>query len=207
MRSPPRRRAHPQGRTRLASGARPVTKRVVVPQADNIGRSILVLRSQRVLLDTELASLYGVSTKRLNEQIRRNGARFPVDFMFQLTMEEAAALRSQSATLEGGRGRHRKYLPYAFTEHGAIMAATVLNSSRAVEMSIYVVRTFIRLRQALASNRELARRFDELEARLEKLTAHDEAIAAILSALRNLMTPPTPPPESRPIGFTADLGR
>ncbi|MGB6485597.1 MAG: ORF6N domain-containing protein [Steroidobacteraceae bacterium] len=180
---------------------------MVVPQADNIGRSILVLRSQRVLLDTELASLYGVSTKRLNEQIRRNGARFPVDFMFQLTMEEAAALRSQSATLEGGRGRHRKYLPYAFTEHGAIMAATVLNSSRAVEMSIYVVRTFIRLRQALASNRELARRFDELEARLEKLTAHDEAIAAILSALRNLMTPPTPPPESRPIGFTADLGR
>lgn len=108
------------------------------------------------------------------------------------------------ATLKGGRGRHRKYLPYAFTEHGAIMAATVLNSPRAVEMSVYVVRAFVKLREVLASNRELARRLDQLEARIEKkLTTHDEAIAALLSAIRQLMS--QAPPKRRPIGFTADL--
>ena len=165
-----------------------VNASVVVP-VERITGAILVLRDQRVLLDTELAALYGVSTKRFNEQVRRNLERFPEDFMFQLTAEELAALRSQIATLKGGgRGEHRKYLPYAFTEHGAIMAATILNSARAVEMSIYVVRAFVKLRELLGSNRELARRFAQLEARLDrKLTEHDEAIAAILSAIRQLM--------------------
>lgn len=150
--------------------------------AELISRSILILRSQRVLLDAELAALYGVATKRLNEQVRRNLDRFPADFMFQLTAEEATALRSQFATFKPGRGQHRKYLPYAFTEHGAIMAASVLNSPQAIEMSIYVVRAIVRLREMLASNKELARRFAQLEARLEKkLTDHDEAIAAIVS--------------------------
>ncbi|HVW69474.1 MAG TPA: ORF6N domain-containing protein [Steroidobacteraceae bacterium] len=107
---------------------------------EHITRAILVLRGHKVLLDTELATLYGVTTKRFNEQVRRNRERFPEDFMFQLTAAELAALRSQIATLKGGRGQHRKYLPYAFTEHGAIMAATILNSRRAIEMSIYVVR-------------------------------------------------------------------
>lgn len=170
---------------------------------EHISRSILILRGQRVLLDAELAVLYGVTTKRLNEQVRRNLDRFPTDFMFQLSAEEAT-LRSQFATLKGGRGQHRKYRPYAFTEHGAIMAATVLNSARAIEMSIYVVRAFLKLREMLASNKELARRFAQLEARLEKrLTDHDKAIAAILSAIRQLMGPP--PAKRRGIGFTADI--
>jgi hypothetical protein len=172
---------------------------------EHITQSILVLRGRRVLLDAELAALYEVSTKRFNEQVRRNRLRFPADFMFQLTDEEHAALRSQFATLKLGRGQHRKYLPYAFTEHGAIMAATILNSPRAVEMSVYVVRAFVKLRELLASNKELARRLDELEAHIEKqLTAHDRAIAAILSAIRQLTNPPTP--KQRPIGFTANLG-
>jgi hypothetical protein len=173
---------------------------------EHITQSILVLRGQKVLLDAELAALYGVSTKRFNEQVRRNRERFPADFMFQLTPEEAEALRSQIATSKKpGRGG-RRYLPYAFTEHGAIMAATILNSARAVEMSVYVVRAFVKLRELLASNKELARRLNELEARLERrLATHDQAIAAILSAIRQLMHPPVP--KRRPIGFTADLSK
>src|SRR5882757_3305998 len=115
-----------------------------------------------------------------------------------------SASRSQSVTLKPGRGQNIKFLPYAFTEHGAIMAATVLNSSRAVEMSIYVVRAFVQLRELISSNKDLARRLDQLEARIEKkLVTHDDAIAAMLSAIRQLMNPP--PPKRRPIGFTANL--
>jgi len=171
---------------------------------ERIASAILILRGQRVLQDSELATLYGVSTKRFNQQVRRNRKRFPADFMFQLTAEETGSLRSQIATLKSGRGRHRKYLPYVFTEHGAIMAATILNSPRAIEMSVYVVRAFVQLREMLASNKELARRFAQLETRLDKrLTTHDEAIAAILAAIRQLMHPPIP--KRRPIGFTADI--
>lgn len=171
-----------------------------VPAGQDIARAILVLRGQRVLLDETLARLYGVTTKRFNEQVRRNTARFPADFMFQLTAEEYQSLRSQFATLKAGRGQHRKYLPYAFTEHGAIMAATILNSPRAVEMSVYVVRAFVKLRELLASNAALARKLDELE---RKYQHHDKAITAILSAIRELMNPPEP--KHRSIGFTADL--
>jgi hypothetical protein len=128
-----------------------------------ITRAILVLRGYKVLLDAELAALYGVTTKRLNEQVRRNRRRFPVDFLFQLSPEEATVLRSQFATLKSGRGRHRKYLPYAFTEHGAIMAAIILNSPRAVEMSVYVVRAFVKLRELVSANRALARKLQALE--------------------------------------------
>jgi hypothetical protein len=178
-------------------------KRSALVPVQDITRTILVLRGQRVLLDAELASLYGVTTKRLNEQVRRNLDRFPADFMFQLTAAEASALRSQFATSNTRRGG-RRYLPYAFTEHGAIQAANVLNSPRAVEMGIYVVRAFVQLRELLSSNKDLARRLDQLEARIEKkLATHDEAIAAMLSAIRQLMNPP--PPKRRPIGFTADL--
>jgi cell division septum initiation protein DivIVA len=152
-------------------------------------------------IGSKLASLYGVTTKRLNEQVRRNLDRFPADFMFQLTTAEATALRSQIATSNTGRGG-RRYLPYAFTEHGAIQAANVLNSPRAVEMGIYVVRAFVQLRELLSSNKDLARRLDQLEARIEKkLATHDDAIAAMLSAIRQLMNPPIP--KRRPIGFTA----
>lgn len=182
------------------------SSKALVPTED-ITRAILVLRGHRVLLDAELAALYGVTTKRFNEQVRRSAKRFPADFMFQLNAQEAAALRSQIATSNAppqGRGG-RRYLPYAFTEHGAIMAATILNSPRAVEMSIYVVRAFVQLRELISSNKDLARRLDQLEARIEKkLATHDDAIAAMLSAIRQLMNPP--PPKRRPIGFTANLG-
>jgi len=147
----------------------------------------------------------GVTTKRLNEQVKRNAERFPGDFMFRLTRYEVEALnRSQIAT---GSQKHRdpRFPPFAFTEHGAIQAANVLNSPKAIETGIYVVRAFLRLREMLASNTELARQFAQLEARLDKkLADHDEAIAAILSAIRQLMHPT--PPRRRPIGFTADLG-
>jgi phage regulator Rha-like protein len=163
--------------------------------------SILFLRQRKVILDSDLAGLFGVTTKRFNEQVRRNLARLPADFMFRLSEQEVAILRSQIATLRLAHGKHRKYTPYAFTEHGAIMAATILNSPRAVEMSVYVVRAFVRLRELLASNKELTRRLDELEAKLtHKLESHDQAIVGILKALRELTAV-----EPRAIGFTADI--
>jgi hypothetical protein len=177
-----------------------MSSKTSVEIARDIGARIALVRGHRVLLDADLAALYGVTTKRLNEQVRRNTARFPVDFAFQLSAEEADPLRSQNATLKPGRGRHRKYRPWAFTEYGAIMAATILNSPRAVEMSLYVVRAFVHLRELLASNTELARRLDELEG---KLQGHDAAITAILAAIRELVEPPEA--KRRAIGFTADV--
>lgn len=183
----------------------PAKSPALVP-VEHITRAILVLRGQRVLLDAELATLYGATTKRLNEQVKRNAARFPEDFLFRLSAAEVETLnRSQTAT---GSQKHRdpRFPPYAFTEHGAIMASMVLNSPHAVEMSVYVVRAFVQLREMLSSNRELARRFAQLETRLDKkLTEHDRAIGAILSAIRELMHPKAPVPKRRPIGFTADL--
>jgi hypothetical protein len=170
-----------------------------------IAQRILVLRGQRVLLDSDLAALYGVSPKRLNEQVKRNRARFPEDFVFNFEINELRSLRSQIATLERGRGRHRKYVPTAFTEHGAIMAATVLNSPRAVEMSVYVVRAFVKLRQVLASNTELARKLEALEKSVATLDARTRRqFEEVYTAIRALMVPPVP--KARPIGFTADLG-
>ena len=175
-------------------------KRAIPVVVEQIGRSILILRGQRVILDRELAAIYGSTTKRLNEQVKRNRDRFPEDFMFQLTAEEADRSRSQIATLKNGRGQNIKYRPYVFTEHGAIQAANVLNSPRAIAMGVYVVRAFVQLRELLASNTALARKLYELEGKLKN---HDEAITAILSAIRELMNPP--PPKRRPIGFTANL--
>ena len=178
-----------------------VVGKAALGKIEDITRAILVLRGRRVLLDAELAVLYGVTTRRLNEQLRRNRKRFPDDFLFELTTEEFANLKSRFATSSWGGRRKR---PLAFTEHGAIQAATILNSPRAVEMSVYVVRAFVKLREVLSTNRELARRFEQLESRLDsKLTEHDEAIAAILSAIRELMRPRDPP--RRGIGFTAKL--
>jgi len=130
--------------------------------------------SQRVLLDSDLAALYGVAVKRLNEQVRRNVRRFPADFAFQLTVEEAASSRSQIATLNVRRGQNLKYRPWAFTEHGAIMAATVLNSPRAVEMTVYVVRAFVHLRRQLASHAQLARELEALKRSVATLDADTE---------------------------------
>ena len=145
----------------------------------------MILRHERVILDTALAELYNVSVKRLNEQAKRNRKRFPADFMFQITPRENKSLRSQFATSKIGRGGRRS-LPYAFTEHGAIMAATVLNSEQAVEMSVYVVRAFVRLREALAANKELATRIEELEVHLE---THDGTIQEIIRVIKDLMNP------------------
>lgn len=166
----------------------------------NIPCTILTLRGQRVILDHDLAALYGVTTKRLNEQVKRNAARFPEDFMFCLTAAEVDALnRSQSAT---GYQRHRdpRFPPRAFSEHGAIQAANVLNSARAIEMGVHVVRAFVRLRELLATNEDLARQLEALE---RKYQGHDKQIAAMLATLRQLMNPSAR--ARRGIGFTADL--
>jgi hypothetical protein len=170
---------------------------------EHIARSVLILRGQRVILDRDLPEIYGVSTGRLNEAVKRNARRFPEDFMFRLSAAEHAALISQTATSKPGRGGRRK-LPWVFTEHGAIQAANVLNSDRAIEMGVYVVRAFVKLRELLASNKELAKRLDELEARIiRQFGTYDQAIAGILNTLRELMN--APQSKRRPIGFTADL--
>jgi phage regulator Rha-like protein len=141
------------------------------------------------MLDADLAELYGVETRTLNQAVKRNEERFPEDFMFQLTADEYESLRSQFVTLKTGRGQHRKYLPYAFTEHGALMLGNVLKSKRAVEMSLMVVRAFVRMRELVAGNKELAQTLTQLE---RKVGAHDKAIAEIFSAIRELMSPPEP---------------
>jgi len=168
-----------------------------------IVKKILVIRSQRVLLDSHLAKLYGVPTRRLNEQVRRNLNKFPVDFMFRLSINELRDNRSQIAT---GSSKHRdpRFAPLAFTEHGAIMAATVLNSPRAVAMSVYVVRAFVKLRGLLASNDDLARKLDALEKSVESLDEKTrKQFDEVYAAIRELMRPPIP--TSRPIRFTADI--
>jgi hypothetical protein len=164
---------------------------------------ILTVRGEKVLLDMDLARIYSVSTKRLNEQVRRNPDRFPDDFMFQLTEEEFESLRSQIATIKLGRGQHRKYLPYAFTEQGAIMAANVLSSQAAVRMSIFVVRAFVKMRKLLGGTQELARQLRELEAKLtNRLNRHEAAIVDVLQHLMRLLDPPSEPEQPRrQIGF------
>jgi hypothetical protein len=163
---------------------------------DRVADRILVLRGVRVILDADLASLYGVETRRLNEQVRRNRDRFPPEFMFQMTNQELASLMSQFATSKPGRGGLRK-LPLVFTEHGAIMAAAILNSARAVEVSVYVVRAFVQMREALVVHKEIGKRLAELES---KVGTHDRSIGHILDALRQLTAPPEPPRRRR-IGF------
>lgn len=174
-------------------------RRVTSPYA--VESRILLLRHQRIILDADIAELYGVPVKVLNQQIKRNQKRFPADFVFQLSSKEYEALRSQFVTSKERRGG-RRYLPYAFTEHGAIMAATVLNSERAVEMSVFVVRAFVRLREMLANNRKLAGKIDELENRLD---THDSTIQDLIEAIKELMTPEDPP--RKRIGFQLPAGK
>ena len=169
--------------------------------ASAVESRILLLRHQRVILDTDIADLYGVPVKVLNQQVKRNRERFPADFVFQLTSKEDAVLRSQFVTSKQGRGG-RRYAPYAFTEHGAIMAATVLNSERAVQMSVFVVRAFVRLREMLATNRKLAGKIDELENRLD---THDSTIQDLIEAIKELMKPEDPP--RKRIGFQIPAGK
>ncbi|MGH6892104.1 MAG: ORF6N domain-containing protein [Dongiaceae bacterium] len=168
-----------------------------------IAQRIFVVRGQRVLLDSDLAMLYGVQTERLNEQVRRNRARFPGDFVFRLEINE---LHDNRPHFAGSSRKHRnpRFPPLVFTEHGAIMAATVLNSPRAIEMSVYVVRAFLRLRQVLASNADLARKLAALEKSVAALDSGTrKQFEEVYAAIRALMAPPSP--KSRPIGFTADI--
>jgi hypothetical protein len=177
---------------------------IVAKQTANAGRSLALtqiapliheVRGERVILDSDLARIYGVSTSRLNEQLKRNLDRFPKDFAFRLKLSEMKSLMSHFARSSLTHGGRRK-LPYVFTEHGAIMAANVLKTREAVRMSVFVVRAFVRLRQTVATHRELTTQVDELE---RKVGRHDQAIAAIIKALRELAEPPKR--ERRPIGF------
>ena len=160
----------------------------LVPSERNASR-ILLIRAHRVMLDSDLAQLYGVTTKGLNEQVKRNKRRFPADFMFPLTLAENRTLRSQFATSNHARGG-RRHRPYAFTEHGAVMLAGVLNSAVAVQASIQVVRAFVKLREFLGTQHKLALKLLELEKRLGQ---HDHEITALFQAIRQLMQPPAKP--------------
>mgnify|MGYP001574942744 FL=1 len=159
--------------------------------AEQIERKIYFIRGIKVMLDKDLAELYGVPTKRLNEQIKRNPKRFPSDFMFQLTMEEARASRSQFATLK--KGKNIKYLPYAFTEQGVAMLSSVLNSDRAIEVNLQIMRVFVKLRELMMSHKDLARKVEELEKK------YDAQFRGVFEAIRRLMKEEEKP--KAPIGF------
>jgi len=180
---------------------------------ERLDNAIIEVRGRKVMLSRDLAALYGVSTKAFNQAVKRNAERFPEDFMFQLTREEAQSLRSQSVTsneagsrsqivtLNGRPGRGgQRYRPYAFSEHGAVMAATILNSPRAVEVSVFVVRAFVRLSRVAADQRQFAPKLAEIEA---KLSVHDQSLKTVFDALRQLMQP-SPAPKRRKIGFATD---
>src|ERR1019366_928503 len=172
----------------------------VAIDAERVGHFILVIRLQRVLLDEDLATLYGVETRVLLQAVKRNLERFPPDFMFELSSAEWTALRSQSVTSKSGRGG-RRYAPFAFTEQGVAMLSSVLNSDRAIAVNIEIMRSFVRIRRLLEADKSLARKFDRLE---RKRASHDQSIVGILSAVRQVMNPPTP--KRHGIGFTAKLG-
>jgi hypothetical protein len=163
-------------------------------RTEDIERRILIVRGQKVMLDADLAELYGATTKRLNEQVKRNRRRFPGDFMFQLTSQEKTEVVAICDHLQ--KLKFSRMLPYAFTEHGAIMAASILNTKRAIEVSVYVVRAFVKLREAIAAHQELARKLAELE---QRVAGHDEHIQSLFEAIRRLMAPPKT--EHRRIGF------
>lgn len=163
--------------------------------AHDLGRMIISVRGTKVILDEDLALLYGVPTKVLNQAIKRNPDRFPASFMFQLQRKELTHLRSQMVTSKGRGGR--RYLPYVFTEHGALMAANVLSSPKAVKMSVALIEAFVRLRQELASTRELARRLAEIE---KTVITHDRTLVRLFEVIKPLLEPPPDPPRKK-IGF------
>lgn len=174
-----------------------MSKDTALVPAERIESMIFLIRGEKVMLDEDLAKLYGTTTKRLNEQVRRNMKRFPPDFMFQLTNQEVTALRSQSATSKRASRGGRRYPPLAFTEQGVAMLSSVLNSERSIEVNVLIMRAFVKLRQLLATHADLARKLDALEAR------YDAQFKVVFDAIRELMKPPLPP-KKRPIGFRKD---
>ena len=168
----------------------------VVPLND-ISEMIYLVRGEKVIFDSDLARIYGVTTKVFNQAVKRNKERFPDDFMFQLSWEETRELRSQFVTLQKTRATYR---PYVFTEHGAIMAATILKSAQAREMSVFVARAFVKLREILSAHKELSGKLDELE---QRVTGHDQILTNLISAIKQLMSPPDKP--KRQIGFKAKM--
>jgi len=168
----------------------------IIP-AHDVAPLIRCIRDQRVILDFHLAAIYGVGTKVLNRAVKRNADRFPAEFVFRLRPEEVAALRCQIGTLKARRGQHRKYPPYAFTEHGALMASTVLNSPRAVAMSVYIIRAFLKMREDIAANAAILKRLAEID---KTLLIHDAGLRDIYQKLRPLLEPP-PVPSKPAIGF------
>src|SRR4030042_3353741 len=171
------------------------TEGLIIPEEVIISK-IYNVRGKQVMIAQDLAELYQVDTKALNQQVKRNRRKFPEKYMFQLTKEEYSRLRSQNVTLK--RGQHIKYLPYAFTEHGILMLSSVLNSERAIKVNIEIMRAFVRLRQILASNKELAKRLDELEKK------YDAQFKVVFDAIRELMAPPEPEPPKKRIGFLVE---
>ncbi len=169
-----------------------------VIRTEAIEQRILLVRGEKIIIDSDLAAFYGVTTKRLNEQVKRNTGRFPEDFVFRLSAKEKAEVVAKCDHLD--KLKYSANLPLAFTEHGAIMAASVLNSDRAIEMSVFVVRAFVRLRQYAIQNQELAQKLADLE---RHLIGHDQQIAALVGAIRTLMSP-NPIPVPRRIGFGVD---
>jgi hypothetical protein len=180
-------------------------REMVAYTTDDITTLIVTVRGKRVILDRDLAALYGVPTFRFNEAVKRNRNRFPEDFMFQLTGDEAICLTSQIAMSKSRRGG-RRTLPYAFTEHGTVMAANILRSPKAIQMSVFVVRAFIRMRQMLIEQRGFARKLAALEEELTaRLDVHETAIKEILGQIRRLLSsPPEPEPPKKRIGFLVE---
>ena len=170
------------------------SKKSLVP-VGKIEQRILLIRGEKVIIDADLAEFYGVQTKRLNEQVKRNRERFPADFMFQLKPEEKSEVVANCDHLSNLK--YSKTLPYAFTEHGAIMAASVLNTSRAIDVSVFIVRAFVKLRRTISEHKELARKISQLE---NRLADHDQQILTLVQAIKQLMNP-KPPPKKRRIGF------
>jgi len=175
-----------------------MAKSKAIVKVGSIQQRILLIRGEKIIIDADLAEAYGVPTRRLNEQVKRNHERFPEDFMFQLSAEEKAEVIANCDHLD--KLKFSKALPYAFTEHGAIMAASVLNSPKAVEVSVFVVRAFVQLREVLAGHKEIAHKIALLE---RKLGDHDEQIVVLVEAIKQLMDP-KPPPKIRRIGFNTD---
>jgi hypothetical protein len=180
----------------MARERRSNLRHAAIPE-ERITRAILLIRGHKVMLDEDLAALYEVEVKVLNQAVSRNAERFPPDFMFRLTLEETTLLRSQIVTLKGGRGQHRKYPPCVFTEQGVAMLSGILRSRRAVLVNVEIMRAFVRLRQMLASHSDLARKLSALEKK------YDAQFKVVFDAIRDLMTPPEPPRKNR-IGFLAD---